>query len=101
VTVFVQQFCLCSANHSQKCAKITGMVIAQSTHCSDMKPPDTNPHFSPNWTWPEKTWFRERLNAIKAQELESNRKRTDNSQNSSSVKSTTPTPDEPVDEVKP
>jgi hypothetical protein len=65
-----------------------------------MKPPDTNPHFSPNWTWPEKTWFRERLNAIKAQELESNRKRANSPKNSPSMEST-PTPDEPVDEVKP
>jgi hypothetical protein len=39
-----------------------------------MKPPESNPHFSPNWTWPEKTWFRERLNAVKAKEQETQRK---------------------------
>lgn len=27
-----------------------------------------------NWQWPEKTWFRERLNAIKAREHEERRK---------------------------
>lgn len=27
-----------------------------------------------NWSWPEKTWFRERLNAIKAREQEQRRK---------------------------
>lgn len=27
-----------------------------------------------NWQWPEKTWFRERLNAIKAQENDQRRK---------------------------
>jgi hypothetical protein len=27
-----------------------------------------------NWSWPEKTWFRERLNAIKARENEQRRK---------------------------
>ena len=27
-----------------------------------------------NWQWPEKTWFRERLNAIKARENEERRK---------------------------
>ena len=27
-----------------------------------------------NWQWPEKTWFRERLNAIKAREQEIRRK---------------------------
>jgi hypothetical protein len=27
-----------------------------------------------NWHWPEKTWFRERLNAVKAQEHEQRRK---------------------------
>jgi hypothetical protein len=39
-----------------------------------MKPPESNPHFSPNWAWPEKTWFRERLNALKAKEQETQRK---------------------------
>jgi hypothetical protein len=39
-----------------------------------MKPPESNPHFSPNWAWPEKTWFRERLNAVKAKEQEAQRK---------------------------
>jgi hypothetical protein len=27
-----------------------------------------------NWQWPEKTWFRERLNALKARENEQRRK---------------------------
>ena len=27
-----------------------------------------------NWSWPEKTWFRERLNAVKAREQEQRRK---------------------------
>jgi hypothetical protein len=27
-----------------------------------------------NWHWPEKTWFRERLNAVKAEEHEQRRK---------------------------
>jgi hypothetical protein len=27
-----------------------------------------------NWQWPQKTWFRERLNALKAQENEQRRK---------------------------
>lgn len=27
-----------------------------------------------NWQWPEKTWFRERLNALKAREQEARRK---------------------------
>lgn len=29
-----------------------------------------------NWHWPEKTWFRERLNALKARENEQRRKIT-------------------------
>ncbi len=35
------------------------------------------PNFSnhdQNWHWPEKTWFRERLNALKARENEQRRK---------------------------
>ena len=27
-----------------------------------------------NWSWPEKTWFRERLSAVKAREHEQRRK---------------------------
>jgi hypothetical protein len=27
-----------------------------------------------NWSWPEKTWFRERLNAVKARDLEQRRR---------------------------
>jgi len=30
-----------------------------------------------NWRWPEKTWFRERLNAVKAREHEQRRKSTE------------------------
>ncbi len=45
-----------------------------------MKRPVFNPNFDQNWTWPEKTWFRERLNAVKARERESHRKPWDRSQ---------------------
>jgi hypothetical protein len=65
-----------------------------------MKPPDTNPHFSPNWTWPEKTWFRERLNAVKARELEAHRKRANGPQSSLSMEDT-PASDESAEEGKP
>jgi len=33
-----------------------------------MKQPMINPDTDQNWNWPEKTWFQERLNAIKAKE---------------------------------
>ena len=39
-----------------------------------MKPPNTYSNQDQNWQWPEKTWFRERLNAIKAREHEQRRK---------------------------
>jgi hypothetical protein len=32
-----------------------------------------------NWRWPEKTWFRERLNAVKAREHEQRRKSAEGS----------------------
>jgi len=37
----------------------------------------TNPYSDGdgNWHWPEKTWFRERLNALKAQEQEVQQRR--------------------------
>jgi hypothetical protein len=41
--------------------------MKQSNTCSN---PDQN------WHWPEKTWFRERLNAIKAREQETRQKIT-------------------------
>lgn len=39
--------------------------------------PKTSSHYPDvdgNWQWPEKTWFRQRLNALKAQENEQRRK---------------------------
>ena len=39
-----------------------------------MKPLNSDLSHDQNWTWPEKTWFRERLNAIKARENEQRRK---------------------------
>ncbi len=39
-----------------------------------MKQPTINPSLDQNWSWPEKTWFQERLNAIKAKEQELRRK---------------------------
>jgi hypothetical protein len=39
-----------------------------------MKPLNGDSNHDQNWTWPEKTWFRERLNAIKARENEERRK---------------------------
>ena len=39
-----------------------------------MKPIPSYSNHDQNWTWPEKTWFRERLNAIKARENEERRK---------------------------
>lgn len=39
-----------------------------------MKQPTINPRADQNWNWPEKTWFQERLHAIKAREQELRRK---------------------------
>ncbi|MGE5219830.1 MAG: hypothetical protein ACM3SP_22750 [Chloroflexota bacterium] len=39
-----------------------------------MKPAANTTEHDQNWHWPEKTWFRERLNAVKAQEHEQRRK---------------------------
>jgi hypothetical protein len=38
------------------------------------KMPNTYCAVDRNWQWPEKTWFRERLNALKARELEERRR---------------------------
>jgi hypothetical protein len=50
------------------------MPLAQHATETAMKPRDMNSYDGQNWAWPEKTWFRERLNAIKAREQESRRK---------------------------
>jgi hypothetical protein len=39
-----------------------------------MKFSSTDSSHDQNWQWPEKTWFRERLNAVKARESEQRRK---------------------------
>ena len=39
-----------------------------------MNQPMINPGSDQNWNWPEKTWFQQRLNAIKAREQELRRK---------------------------
>jgi hypothetical protein len=41
-----------------------------------------------NWQWPEKTWFRERLNAMKAQENQRRRRPIVNSGQPDTVPST-------------
>ena len=50
------------------------MPLAPHVRETAMKPRDANSYDGQNWAWPEKTWFRERLNAIKAREQESRRK---------------------------
>lgn len=65
-----------------------------------MKQPESNPHFSPNWAWPEKTWFRERLNAVKAKEQEAQRKPASSPQNTTAVERK-PNGDKPSGEEEP
>jgi hypothetical protein len=52
-----------------------GTKLADRTYQSNpMKSSNTFSHLDQNWHWPEKTWFRERLSAIKAREHEQRRK---------------------------
>ena len=39
-----------------------------------MKTSNSDANHDQNWQWPEKTWFRERLSALKARENEQRRK---------------------------
>ncbi len=39
-----------------------------------MKTQEINPNFDQNWAWPKKTWFRERLNALRARDEEEHRR---------------------------
>ena len=49
---------------------------ACSNNSQPMKQANTCSNPDQNWHWPEKTWFRERLNAIKAREQETRQKIT-------------------------
>lgn len=45
-----------------------------------MKQPTTISQGGQNWQWPEQTWFRQRLNAVKAEENQQRRRITVHSQ---------------------
>jgi hypothetical protein len=55
------------------------MVIAQPFSVA-MKPPEFDSNSDRNWAWPEKTWFRERLNALRAREHETRKPVTNQKQ---------------------
>jgi hypothetical protein len=57
---------------------VDGILIAQACSGIEMKPSDFDPNSDRNWAWPEKTWFRERLNALRAREHEAHRKPANN-----------------------
>jgi hypothetical protein len=62
-----------------------------------MKQPSTMSQGGQNWQWPEKTWFRERLNAMKAQENQQRRRPIVNSQQPNAI----PSPEsDPADLLK-
>jgi hypothetical protein len=50
-----------------------------------------------NWQWPEKTWFRERLNAMKAQENQQRRRPIVNSQQPNPIRASE---SDPADSLK-
>jgi hypothetical protein len=52
-----------------------------------MKAPEFDPNSDRNWAWPEKTWFRERLNALRAREQEAHRKPVSNQKESVAMES--------------
>jgi len=61
------------------------------------KLPNTYCEVDRNWQWPEKTWFRERLNAIKTRELEERRRPPTRT---GSAKLSTPAFDDQADTLK-
>jgi hypothetical protein len=50
-----------------------------------MKPSDFDPNADRNWAWPEKTWFRERLNALRAREQDTHRKPANNQKDTAAI----------------
>jgi hypothetical protein len=57
---------------------VDGILIAQACSGIEMKSSDFDPNSDRNWAWPEKTWFRERLNALRTREHEAHRKPANN-----------------------
>ncbi|MGH7798026.1 MAG: hypothetical protein ACREQ2_24450 [Candidatus Binatia bacterium] len=55
------------------------MRLAEKFRTNVIKPVSSDMNHDQNWRWPEKTWFRERLNAIKAREHEQRQKATESS----------------------
>jgi hypothetical protein len=51
-----------------------------------MKKLNSNPNFDQNWAWPEKTWFRERLNALRAREEKTYRRATSPRKDAAAIK---------------
>ena len=62
-----------------------------------MKRQDINSYDGQNWAWPEKTWFRERLNAVKAQEHAKRRRPAAGLQKPPTIE-VKPTTEQPVEE---
>jgi hypothetical protein len=62
-----------------------------------MKQPNASINDGQNWQWPDKTWFRQRLNAIKAEENQQRRRPMVNSNQPAKV--TSPKTD-PADRLK-
>lgn len=81
MTVFVKLWTLTLQISGKIHSRFYGMMIAHACFVIVMKRPVFNPNFDRNWAWPEKTWFRERLNAVKAREREGHRKPGDRPQN--------------------
>jgi hypothetical protein len=71
------------------------MLIAHHVLRIAMKRPMFNPNFDRNWAWPEKTWFRERLNAVKARERGSHPKPWDRSKSPVTVEATSSDDNDP------
>ena len=68
-TIFVQ-YGTFSRSNKEKFQPLTIWYATCSAIISVMHTKQTNSHSSvdQNWHWPEKTWFRERLQAVKSQQ---------------------------------
>ena len=61
------------------------MLLACMLRAIAMRQPDVNPYFDLNWAWPQKTWFQERRNGLKARDHGTPRKPADSPQNPTAV----------------
>lgn len=63
-------------NRAKRLTFTVARRLLSSLKQAAMKKQEINPNFDQNWAWPKNTWFRERLNALRARDEQAHRRST-------------------------